>query len=130
MLLVSRESDLCKQCSVKYRNFGFLYLSLVGATLHYSSSSMHSESLFVWAVVQLYQWWVDSKTFVELTRPWYGKAVGFPFSFYLPLRRQSAARNRLMSLYCNSCCNDSELETVVLIIIIIHNNLRVLFYVT
>lgn len=63
--------------------------------------------------VKLYQFWVDGKTFVELTRPWYGKAVGFPFSMYLPLRKQSTSRTRLMSVFGSSCVNDTELETLV-----------------
>ena len=76
--------------------------------------------------VKLYQLWVDGKTFVELTRPWYGQAVGFPFSLYVPLRRQSTCRTRLTAVYGNSCLNDSELELLVCRVLI---ELRGLFTV-
>jgi len=69
----------------------------------------------VWyCCVQLYQWWIDGKTSVELTRPWYGKAVGFPFSLYVPLRKQTAAKTLVMSLFGSVCVNDSELEALVI----------------
>lgn len=62
----------------------------------------------------LYQWWMDGKTYVELTRPWYGKAVGFPFSLYWPMRKQTASKTRLMSQFGTSCISESELESLVL----------------
>ncbi|XP_075536738.1 metaxin-1 [Dermacentor variabilis] len=39
----------------------------------------------------LYQWWVDAQNFVELTRPWYAKALGFPFNYIIPGQMQRAA---------------------------------------
>lgn len=62
----------------------------------------------------LYQWWMDGKTYVELTRPWYAKAVGFPLSLYWPPRKQSSCRARLMAQFGTSCINESEIETLVL----------------
>jgi len=63
--------------------------------------------------VQLFQWWMDSKTYMELTRPWYGKSVGFPFSLYWPLRKQNASKARLMSQFGTSCISEAEIETLV-----------------
>lgn len=39
----------------------------------------------------LYQWWVDAQNYVELTRPWYAKALGFPFNYVIPGQMQRAA---------------------------------------
>lgn len=39
----------------------------------------------------LYQWWVDAQNYVELTRPWYAKALGFPFNYVMPGQMQRAA---------------------------------------
>lgn len=39
----------------------------------------------------LYQWWVDAQNYVELTRPWYAKALGFPFNYIIPGQMQRAA---------------------------------------
>ena len=63
--------------------------------------------------VQLYQWWMDGKTYVELTRPWYAKAVGFPLSLYWPPRKQSSCRARLLAQFGSSCISESEIETLV-----------------
>ncbi|KAH7962005.1 hypothetical protein HPB52_013959 [Rhipicephalus sanguineus] len=41
--------------------------------------------------VLLYQWWVDAQNYVELTRPWYAKALGFPFNYVIPGQMQRAA---------------------------------------
>lgn len=39
----------------------------------------------------MYQWWVDAQNYVELTRPWYAKALGFPFNYLLPGQMQRSA---------------------------------------
>lgn len=39
----------------------------------------------------LYQWWIDAQNYVELTRPWYAKALGFPFNYVLPGQMQRDA---------------------------------------
>jgi len=56
---------------------------------------------------------MDGKTFTELTRPWYSKAVGFPFSFYHPLRKQGRSKTQLMAQFISGNITDSELETLV-----------------
>jgi len=50
---------------------------------------------------------------MELTRPWYGKSVGFPFSLYWPLRKQNTSKARLMSQFGTSCISEAEIETLV-----------------
>ncbi|KAH9370453.1 hypothetical protein HPB48_000301 [Haemaphysalis longicornis] len=39
----------------------------------------------------MYQWWVDAQNYVELTRPWYAKALGFPLNYVLPGQMQRSA---------------------------------------
>ena len=72
-----------------------------------------TNGIILCAVISTVGGWELGKTFVELTRSWYGKAVGFPFSLHVPVRKQTASRTRLMSVFGSSCINDSELETLV-----------------
>ncbi|XP_043277962.1 metaxin-1 isoform X2 [Venturia canescens] len=44
-------------------------------------------------------WWIDQKNFNELIRPWYAKAVPFPFNFWYPARYEKAAHNLMESLF-------------------------------
>lgn len=39
----------------------------------------------------MYQWWVDAQNYVELTRPWYARALGFPLNYVLPGQMQRSA---------------------------------------
>lgn len=45
----------------------------------------------------LYMWWVDAKNYVELTRPWYAKALAFPLNYVLPGQMQ---RDAVSTLQC------------------------------
>lgn len=46
-----------------------------------------------------YVWWIDTKNYLELTRPWYSKALPFPFNYYYPGRYESEAKNHVEVLY-------------------------------
>ncbi|CAG5121333.1 unnamed protein product [Candidula unifasciata] len=46
------------------------------------------------ALLQL--WWVDDKTFVDVTRPWYASAVPFPLSLFHPRSKQKKAELRVL----------------------------------
>ncbi|XP_013385715.1 metaxin-1 isoform X2 [Lingula anatina] len=43
----------------------------------------------------LHLWWGNSQVFIDITRPWYGSAVGFPQSLYVPNRMHKAATDRV-----------------------------------
>ncbi|EEC14182.1 metaxin, putative [Ixodes scapularis] len=45
----------------------------------------------------LYLWWVDAKNYVELTRPWYARALAFPLNYVLPGQMQ---RDAMAALQC------------------------------
>ncbi|KAI9555759.1 Metaxin-1 [Daphnia sinensis] len=44
-------------------------------------------------------WWIDSKNFVEFTRPLYAKLLPFPLNFYYPGQYEKHAKQLAMSLY-------------------------------
>ncbi|RUS72771.1 hypothetical protein EGW08_019471 [Elysia chlorotica] len=43
----------------------------------------------------LHLWWMDDKTFIDVTRPWYSRAIPFPLSLFLPGRTQKKAELRV-----------------------------------
>jgi len=43
--------------------------------------------------------WIDKKNLDELIRPWYCKALPFPFNFYYPGRFERQAQSLMQSLY-------------------------------
>lgn len=43
--------------------------------------------------------WLDQKNYVELTRPWYAKALPLPYSYYYPGRYERDANRHLKALY-------------------------------
>ncbi|XP_064638812.1 metaxin-1-like [Lineus longissimus] len=55
----------------------------------------------------LHLWWADNKTYIDLTRPWFAKAVPFPLNFYYPGKKQS---EYLQRVYHSSNQNLSEEE--------------------
>lgn len=57
-------------------------------------------------------WWVDSKNFVEFSRPLYAKLLPFPLNFYYPGQYEKNAKNLLDSLYIDET-NYQTLETAV-----------------
>lgn len=61
----------------------------------------------------LYVWWIDSKNYVELTRPWYAKALPFPQNYFVPGRYQKDATERLAALHCVKEVEDVQVETKV-----------------
>ncbi|KAL6259576.1 metaxin-1 [Pogonomyrmex barbatus] len=44
-------------------------------------------------------WWIDKKNLDELVRPWYCKALSFPFNFYYPGKFERQAHALMHSLY-------------------------------
>jgi len=47
----------------------------------------------------LYLWWIDSKAYVEFTRPWYAKILPFPLGLYVPLKKRNVCLARLQACY-------------------------------
>lgn len=52
----------------------------------------------------LYTWWIDQKNYIELTRPWYSRALPLPLNYYYPGRFEREARKTIETLYEN--CED------------------------
>lgn len=46
-----------------------------------------------------YVWWIDIKNYNEFIRPWYAKALPFPFNFYYPGKFERQAKAMMESLY-------------------------------
>lgn len=44
-------------------------------------------------------WWIDSKNFVEFSRPLYAKLLPFPLNFYYPGQYEKHAKQLMVSLY-------------------------------
>ena len=44
-------------------------------------------------------WWIDSKNFVEFSRPLYAKLLPFPLNFYYPGQYEKHAKQMMVSLY-------------------------------
>uniref|UniRef100_V9IIZ0 Metaxin-1 n=1 Tax=Apis cerana TaxID=7461 RepID=V9IIZ0_APICE len=44
-------------------------------------------------------WWIDEKNVNELIRPWYCKALPFPFNFYYPGKFERQAHTMFVTLY-------------------------------
>jgi metaxin len=62
----------------------------------------------------LHQWWVDTKTYVEVTRPWYARALGLPLSLYLPLKKRNSCLARLSVSRGGGLANEAEVESLVM----------------
>ena len=63
--------------------------------------------------LQLHLWWIDGKTYVDFTRPWYAKIMPFPLNFFLPGRKQKAASLRVFLTKGGENINDSDVEAKV-----------------
>jgi len=61
-------------------------------------------------LTQLYLWWVDSKTYLELTRPWFSSRLPFPLNFYLPLKKHKDYVNYLNQAYNADNLTETERE--------------------
>ena len=58
--------------------------------------------------------WVDDTTYVDLTRPWYSRAVGLPFSLFLPNTKRKRVIAQLHAPYSgNPILSDADLENQV-----------------
>lgn len=58
----------------------------------------------------LHLWWMDDKTFLDVTRPWYARAIPFPLSLFLPGRTQKKAELRVNLTKGGEYISDSETE--------------------
>lgn len=54
--------------------------------------------------------WLDSKMFSEVTRPWYGKAVGFPYSLYYPNSQYNKYKNFIYNSHPNLLQDDVDVK--------------------
>lgn len=45
--------------------------------------------------------WLDTKNYEQVTRPWYAKALSFPFNFYYPKRYKRENEDAIHGLYEN-----------------------------
>ncbi|XP_005088908.1 metaxin-1 [Aplysia californica] len=61
----------------------------------------------------LHLWWMDDKTFVDVTRPWYSRVIPFPLNFFLPRRTQKKAEMRVTLTKGNEFITDVETEAKV-----------------
>ncbi|XP_059172484.1 metaxin-1-like [Physella acuta] len=61
----------------------------------------------------LHLWWMDDKTYIDITRPWYTKAIPFPLSLFLPARRQKKAEVRVQLTKGGDHITDAETESKV-----------------
>ncbi|XP_014787456.1 metaxin-1 [Octopus bimaculoides] len=55
----------------------------------------------------LHLWWIDAKTYIDLTRPGFAKASPFPLNFYIPSRMRRKAKSRI---YSKSSENVTDVE--------------------
>jgi metaxin len=62
----------------------------------------------------LYVWWVDSKSYVEFTRPWYASVLPFPLGMYVPLRKRNACIARLQATYGDDYFGDTSRESKIM----------------
>lgn len=58
----------------------------------------------------LYAFWVDKKNYNSFTRPWYAASLPFYYRWFIPLRMQSKAQGRILSLYNMEYVTETELE--------------------
>lgn len=56
--------------------------------------------------------WIDEKNFTTLTKPWYAKALPFPFNFYYPRKFKNHA-NSVMEALFDSLGSQDNIETKV-----------------
>ncbi|GAB6018944.1 hypothetical protein CHUAL_000590 [Chamberlinius hualienensis] len=62
----------------------------------------------------IYTWWWDSKNYIDLTRPWYAKALPLPFNYFIPGQIQRKSRNYLLGKYELQPEDESLLENLVM----------------
>ena len=58
-------------------------------------------------------WWVDTKTYVELTRPWFAKVLPFPLSMYILVKTRNHFISRIEATKGGDMVTESEIETMV-----------------
>ncbi|KAG1676983.1 Metaxin-1 [Nymphon striatum] len=61
----------------------------------------------------LYTWWLDSKNYVEFTRPWYARALPFPHNFYIPGKMRNSSEAVVKSTFKVEFSEESDLQFLV-----------------
>lgn len=61
----------------------------------------------------LYAFWVDKKNYNSFTRPWYAASLPFYYRWFIPVRMQSKAQGRILSLFDMERISEEELEAQV-----------------
>lgn len=59
-----------------------------------------------------YIWWIEEKNYASLTRPWYSKALPFPFNFYYTPKYLKKAQKLIEALH-GTDLSSAEIETQV-----------------
>jgi len=59
----------------------------------------------------LHLWWLDEKTYTDITRPWYAKVIPFPLTLFVPWRLHKSAEMRVTLTKGSEHITDGETET-------------------
>ncbi|KAK2710046.1 metaxin-1-like isoform X2 [Artemia franciscana] len=57
-------------------------------------------------------WWIDAKNYAEFSRPYYFRAIPFPFRFYYPSQFEATAKDLVNATYPGDL-EDTTIETAV-----------------
>ena len=55
-------------------------------------------------------WWVDAKNYTEFSRPWFARALHFPFNYFIPGQIQRSAEAKLEASRGGLHLEDGELS--------------------
>lgn len=58
----------------------------------------------------IYLWWVDTKSYVEFTRPWHANRLPIPLSWYFPLHKRNEAVARMEAMRGREYLTEAEHE--------------------
>ncbi|KAJ8304791.1 hypothetical protein KUTeg_018374, partial [Tegillarca granosa] len=61
----------------------------------------------------LHTWWVDDTTYRDVTRPWFAKAIPFPYNFFIPWKTQRSASFYVYCSFENTACTEDEVHAVI-----------------
>lgn len=59
----------------------------------------------------LYLWWLDSKNYLELTRPWYARVLPFPLNYFVPGNYQKKAQGKISAQFGMDDFENPQVET-------------------
>lgn len=61
----------------------------------------------------LHTWWVDDTTYRDVTRPWFAKAIPFPYNFFIPWKTQRSASFYVYCSFENTACTEDEVHALI-----------------